>query len=96
MLKLTPTGYTMHPKNINSLRIYDFPPLEHQFVYQFPYQAHQIPTSFRPTSGLKSLDQVDVCRYSIYRYWSLGVKPGMYVAKVSEFRLYIYLCDFAA
>lgn len=82
MLKLTSTGYTTHPEDINSFRIHDFPPLERRSVHQFPYQAHKILTPFRRAPGLKSLDQVDVCRYSIYRYWGLGVRPGIYVAKV--------------
>ena len=56
MLKLTLTGYTMHFKDINSLRIYDFLLLERQFVYQFPYQAYQISTPFQLIPGLKFLD----------------------------------------
>ena len=80
MLRLTLTGYITHPEDTNFLEKHDFP---FQDFLPARYLVHQPLTPSPPAPGPKSQDQVDVRRYSIYEYWGLGVRPGMYVAKVA-------------
>lgn len=84
MSKLTPTGYIMLPADI-SFPQHDFPSQRLLLLSRRLYLlVCQSPPPFLPVHDHpKFHDQVDVCRYSIYRYWGLGVRPSMYVAKVA-------------